>query len=891
MTFLKRLGSAFHFIGVFLIWTLPLQAGEQTPSLFWRIDHRYAPVWWQTLIGLPDDWQKTLVGKEGTLLYDYPGKHSGFKTRIGVGFGPKVQWVRQELLSPRVPVVRTVKRLDGLEIVEEAFAAAPPLRGPETKPAVPPIVERMDSGSGIKDWAQPKVACDAAFRDVAVGWNSEILYRLRAEAGAIYTVVFGLCEGWHAKGGQRILDLNIEGRTRQTIDMAAVHGQNVPAVFAFEAQDQDGDGFIDLEVVPSPGSPDRNPILNVLWVFKGPPESVPPKDQLLSGKFHPEPLAQVNCGTEPPRMGPPRHDIVLVRLRAAGPRPGTADGKSPAQPPQPATLRPTVTVDSEFDVRLEADGRRVTIGTGTTLFFPSGIRLASRAEGQVVLEWPAPIHVPAGEEKTLAFGVLRGPTNPALYQLYPISAEQAGQLRLVAQRYWETLDLPYGCFEIPDPAIQAQIDSSIRNIYQAREIKRGLPAFQVGPTCYRGLWVVDGSFLMEAAAYLGRLDEARNGMRYLLSFQRPDGAIMLIDGHLKETGIALWAVARHARLSGDKAWLAENWPRVERAVAFIGSLRQQASADPKAPEYRLLPEGFSDGGLGGKNPEYTNVYWTLVGLKATVDAARWLGKQDQAEAWQKEYNDFYATFRRAAERDSRLDPHGNRYVPICMKPEVQVSPQKAQWAFLHAVYPGQLFPPDDPLVQGNMAMLRAAEVQGLVRDTGWVSNGVWTYFGSFYGHAWLWLGHGHKAAQTLYAFANHASPLLVWREEQMPQGEGDAICGDMPHNWASAEFIRLVRSLLILERGDELHLFEGLPPSWIQPGKSLRARGVATEFGPISFEFQIASDGAKASLALQPPQRNRPRRIVLHPTAWSSTSDPMELPTEGPVQREIVLKP
>ena len=53
----------------------------------------------------------------------------------------------------------------------------------------------------------------------------------------------------------------------------------------------------------------------------------------------------------------------------------------------------------------------------------------------------------------------------------------------------------------------------IRNIYQAREIKKGLPAFQVGPTCYRGLWVVDGAFLMEAAAYLGRLDEARNGIR------------------------------------------------------------------------------------------------------------------------------------------------------------------------------------------------------------------------------------------------------------------------------------------------------------------------------------------------------------------------------------------
>ncbi|MGO8753033.1 MAG: hypothetical protein ACLQNE_44390 [Thermoguttaceae bacterium] len=37
------------------------------------VDHRYAPIWWQTLICLPDDPQKTLVGKEGTLLYDSRG--------------------------------------------------------------------------------------------------------------------------------------------------------------------------------------------------------------------------------------------------------------------------------------------------------------------------------------------------------------------------------------------------------------------------------------------------------------------------------------------------------------------------------------------------------------------------------------------------------------------------------------------------------------------------------------------------------------------------------------------------------------------------------------------------------------------------------------------------
>ena len=35
------------------------------------INHQYSPAWWQTLICLPDDPVKTLVGKEGQIFGDY----------------------------------------------------------------------------------------------------------------------------------------------------------------------------------------------------------------------------------------------------------------------------------------------------------------------------------------------------------------------------------------------------------------------------------------------------------------------------------------------------------------------------------------------------------------------------------------------------------------------------------------------------------------------------------------------------------------------------------------------------------------------------------------------------------------------------------------------------
>ena len=81
--------------------------------------------------------------------------------------------------------------------------------------------------------------------------------------------------------------------------------------------------------------------------------------------------------------------------------------------------------------------------------------------------------------------------------------------------------------------------------------------------------------------------------------------------------------------------------------------------------------------------------------------------------------------------------------------------------------------------------------------------------------------------------------------------------------------IRLVRHLLVLERGNELHLLEGLPAAWVRPRASTRVRGVLTEFGPISLELRVAADGRTALLHVDPPQRNPPSRLVLHLGKWA----------------------
>ena len=440
-----------------------------------------------------------------------------------------------------------------------------------------------------------------------------------------------------------------------------------------------------------------------------------------------------------------------------------------------------------------------------------------------------------------------------------------------AARYWAGQDFPYGVISVPDPAVQGLLDSCIRNIYQAREIKDGLPIFQVGPTCYRGLWVVDGAFILEAMAYLGRGQEARAGIRHLLTRQKPDGSFDILGNYWKENGIVLYILTRHALLTGDPGWLKENWPTVKRVVEAIKRLRRDSRKDPAALEAGLIPAGFPDGGIDGVVPEYTNVYWNLAGLKAAADAARRL-RMPELTDWEAEFKDFWAAFQKAAKRDAKPMDKGLFYLPILMTPRQGVDPVRGQWGFCHAVFPGKLFEAADPLARGTMKLLDDHQKEGLVLGTGWMADGLWNYFASFWAHAHLWLGQGEKAAEILYAYANHASPLRAWREEQPPKGEKTQapFVGDMPHNWASAEFIRLVRNILVLERGGELHFFEGLPRPWLAPGAKVILRGVATDFGPLTMTLETAADGASAHLTVVPPADPNLKRVVVHLGAWTA---------------------
>ena len=276
--------------------------------------------------------------------------------------------------------------------------------------------------------------------------------------------------------------------------------------------------------------------------------------------------------------------------------------------------------------------------------------------------------------------------------------------------------------------------------------------------------------------------------------------------HTKETGISVATLVRQMELAGDNEHLEELWPTIRNAVTYIESLRAQADALPAdAPNHGLVPAAFGDGGVGGDRGEYTTPVWMLFGLKAALDAADRMGYVEDAARLRADYTTLLANFRAHVVKHQQFLPDGTPYMPpvyddsglhhwIPGYPEEiqrhnQLQPESATWALLQTIWPGEVFGPDDPIVQNLLHLTDLVDdEEGIPATTGWLPyRAVWNYHASFAAHVWLYAGRPDKAVDYLYAFANHAAPTRVWREEQsLKSSHNGQFIGDMPHNWASA---------------------------------------------------------------------------------------------------------
>ncbi len=721
-----------------------------------------------TPICLEGDRQKAVVNGEGALfLYDVDQNGAPVGALCGTSVSVSLEgWartpVKQYLENPCFPIVDTVRH-DGegtahLRWRIFAVAPGPDVELPVYEPGPEDVVKLYPTTSPrlLPGWGKPGVPCIDAFRNIVAGFDCHIGYRFDAAEGSEYTVVLGFMESHHTAPGMRLEQIFIEGEKRHELDLIADIGRHVPSVFAFNAKDLDGDGFVNIDVKPAPGSKDQYPILNVLWVFA---QDAPATGDLLLGQSRQRPLAVTDCGgtgqMETVQQGPARGYVILVKKR-----PSEKDA---------ICISPSKT-------RFAANGKSV---------HQPAFRCVSASEpwerldtGDLVFDervHEAAVYVAAGHEAGKV----------------DLSWARAQEER--AKAYWSKLNPAFQRIRVPDPGIQALLDGSIRSLFQAARFNDGAFQFSWGIFSLADeVRICDCAPVLNALDLIGYSGLTQSSIEKLLNRWSKNGFSAPSKGGVAEPGIMLTCMTDHARLAGDRTWLLERWYVLQESMARIRKLRRM----------RL---NLNQAGPVDEEASYAGIRCNLPGIKAALDAAEYVGVMTpETVSWEAEYEDLKACSRDADQRGLRREPDKKQpSKPDMMKPEKM--PEEMD------------------------------------------------------------------AAQALYAFAESASPLLSWCKDE----------SRVPDIGACAEFIRLVRKLLVHERQDELHLLQGLPWSWTAPGTETVLSSIPTFFGPLSLE--VRPKDQSILIILKPPAGLSLDRITLHLGFWAAKKPPVVSETSAGV--------
>jgi hypothetical protein len=351
---------------------------------------------------------------------------------------------------------------------------------------------------------------------------------------------------------------------------------------------------------------------------------------------------------------------------------------------------------------------------------------------------------------------------------------------------------------------------------------------------YHAFWLRDAAIMTNALDLDGVDGPAREDLDYFASWQRPDGLFISRPGQYDGFGQALWALGRHAELTGDTAFAAAELPAVGRAVAWLDS-----QGDGLLPAGNPGDNEYIAGRLAGDD------FWAVAGMDAAVALARVAGRADLAASWAA----VAARLRASVGQATRTAAAGNGgAVPPALD-----RPGGRDWGNWWVAYPDGPLEPADPIVSATLARARSGFREGIATYAGMLHD--YTGFRIFETE----LERGEQAAVVdgLYAELAHATGTLGGFETDIrPGGKRSSAANLTPHGTYSGELVTLIRNMLVRDDDDgRVVLLGAVPGGWLAPGKVTSISRAPTTHGLVSFTLRAHAGGA--TLAWSAPAGTR----------------------------------
>lgn len=386
-------------------------------------------------------------------------------------------------------------------------------------------------------------------------------------------------------------------------------------------------------------------------------------------------------------------------------------------------------------------------------------------------------------------------------------------------RSWDSINSKSLSISIGGSAIGDILRQSIANLVMLWDGGKITP----GPLIYHLFWIRDGSYMSTALTISNLADMGRAVIEELLRRADPSGYFKAVDFEVREydaNGQVLWAVGKYVQLTRDYDVLRRWYPVIRRGVEWLESNREVAGDEAVRG---LLPLSWSAEDTGPVDHHYWDDMWAIAGLRELGKVLREIGSEDYE--WvvklQNEFTD--ALINSINIVRSRL---GIDYIV----PAPERVADSAMTRVVAVVWPTMALPLDNPLVRKTLEV--AEELYGL--DGGIVNTHQWGTYGSYLtmnmAHSWAILGDRDRVGKYLAWIVNHASPTYGWAEGiSIITGRGGQ--GDAPHGWAAADFIMLIRDLVINDLLDPPVLFRGMPTDLLRRG--VTASNLLTIYGIV----------------------------------------------------------
>ncbi|MHC1769265.1 MAG: NPCBM/NEW2 domain-containing protein [Verrucomicrobiia bacterium] len=463
------------------------------------------------------------------------------------------------------------------------------------------------------------------------------------------------------------------------------------------------------------------------------------------------------------------------------------------------------------------------------------------------------------------------------------------KLRDAVEAYWRDALAPAMQVDVPDELVNRVIRSSqVRCLIDARNEADGariapwIAAMSYGPLESEGHSVIRGM------DFMGHADFARRALDFFV--HRYNKAGFLTTGYtVFGTGWHLWTLGEHYQLNHDTKWLRQVAPEVIRVGDWITrqleKTKQLDARGQRRPEYGLMPPGvLAD--------------WNSFAYHYCMSAYYYAGLRKVGAALESIQNPKGAEFlRTAAElRTSLLRAY------TWTRSQTPVLPLRdGTWV---AAYPSQVhspgklgdfFPGQDAgrswcydvelgahqLVPTEVLGATGPEVTEMMHhmeDVQFLADGWFDYSAEMNHADWFNLGGFSKVQPyytrnaEIYALRDEVKPFVrsyfnamasLLNTENLTLWEHFHNGGAYDKTHETGYFLHQTRSMLLMERGEELWLNPLTTSNWLQDGMTLSVQNAPTRFGTTAYVIRSQLGRRVIEAAITPPDRVPPKRLVL----------------------------